>query len=72
MRAARGRRGCDQLELRRPLEQPDVPIPERIGLPSERVHLLGKNIVLAGILIGELLAEPLQGPWLGLQPLRYS
>src|SRR4029453_450024 len=44
------------------LEQPDVPILERIRLPPERVHLLGKPLVRDGVMTDESPAQPLQGP----------
>jgi len=51
------------------VEQPDVPIFERIRLPPERIHLLGKHLVRDAVMSGELHAQPLQGPKLGLQCL---
>src|SRR6266446_10569457 len=51
------------------VEQPDVPILERIRLPPERVHLLGKYLVRDGVMTGELHAQVLQGTKLGLQCL---
>src|SRR5512143_1772591 len=51
------------------VEQPDVPILERIRLPPERVHLLGKHLVRDSLRTGELHTQPLQDPKLALQYL---